>query len=482
MLKRLSHFSMRPFSSLQLSAGLGLLLLASCAQPVLLPPAPGSSPPAGSNVNGQSSDKAVFASATSKRVLDLEALPANSNILPGNASPVPGAATPQAAPTAAPSALPSATPMPSATSDISTGGYSTGYGYGYPGAYPTVSPGYGYGSSYGYGYGYTPFYGGGDFNTYVPVQVEENLFPGNSSQELLEVHAQTLVPMLKEWDPQARLVESRGNTAPGSAYNPSTEYVSIPGLASEQMVQLRPAWIFRYASSERKETLTVYVMHSETRVYRVSWSEPQIDLSQVKVGVTQARDVARMAIANSNNKPGYPVYPESEQFLGYGAKILYSVPDTINWTVQLSQQGKQLVYFLGFNYQEDVARPGEPVALHTPMPSGSPGFVITQVAEPTATPTALPTPLPMVTPTPFPSASPTYLGPSSAPYPQCLPEYARYVYISGSVTVDAITGKVLSLNRPVRYENYYGSYFDPSCHAPGATPYPVPTATATADI
>ena len=80
-----------------------------------------------------------------------------------------------------------------------------------------------------------------------------------------------------------------------------------------------------------------------------------------------------------------------------------------------------------------------------------------------------------MTPSPIPTGS-------VAPYPDCLPEYARYVYISGSVNIDAVSGKILSVTRPIRYSNY--GYYDYACHAPGASPYPsaYPSAMATSDI
>lgn len=441
----------------KLTAGLMLLLtqLAACGQPNQNIPAPISSSGTNSNqsqnqtasANPTPANQPVFASATSKRTLSLDKLPANSGILPTGASASGGSSNGANIPMTAPSAAASAIP---GMSDISS---SVRYS----------SP---------YGGGYYPFTSGGDFNSYVPVQAEENIFAGSNSTELLDVHTQTILPMLKEWDAQARLVESRGNTAPGNAYNPSLEYVSIPALGNEQPMMMRPAWIFRYASTPRKETLTIYVMQKETRAYRVSWSEPNIDLTQVKVTVAKAQEIARQAIADTTEKPGYPVYPESAQYLNANSKIIYSVPSDLNWNVSLSQQGKQLSYNLNFSYREDIAKPGVPVAMPSSQPSG--GFIITQVTEsplpsPTGSPTSNPneSPVPTVTPTPMPSPT----G-STLPFPDCLPDYARYIYISGYVSIDAVSGKILNLNRPVRYDHY--GYYTPNCFAPGTTAMPSP--------
>lgn len=459
----------------KLTIGLVLLLtqLAACGQPNQNIPAPisssGANPSQNQNqtasANPTPANQPVFASATSKRTLSLDKIPANSGIVPTGASASGGGSNGASMPMAVPSAAATALP---GMSDISSS-------VRYP------SP---------YGGGYYPFTSGGDFNSYVPVQAEENIFAGSTSTELLDVHAKTILPMLKEWDAQARLVESRGNTAPGNAYNPSLEYVSIPALGNEQPMMMRPAWIFRYASTPRKETLTIYVMQKETRAYRVSWSEPNIDLSQVKVTVAKAQELARQAIADTTEKPGYPVYPESAQYLNSNSKIIYTVPSDLNWNVSLSQQGKQLTYNLNFSYREDIAKPGVPVAMPSSQPSG---FIITQVTEsplpsPTGSLTSNPnnSPVPTVTPTPTPMPSPTG---SARPFPDCLPEYARYLYISGYVSIDAVSGKILNLNRPVRY-NHYG-YYMPDCVVPGTTampsPYPsayyaVPIPMATSDI
>lgn len=490
-ISRLPAFSL----SLRLMTGLTLVsaLISACSGSPVIPseglPKEYFNQPSSSPASGQT----VFGSATSKRTLNLDALPSNSGILAtgGSRSGTGPNATSGSAPMAVPSAAPTSAP---GTSDISAS--------------------VGYGSNYGYGYGtpYMPFSSGGDFNSYVPVQAEENIFAGSSSQDLLEVYAQTIQPLLKEWDAKARLVENRGNTSASSAANPSYEYVYLPGGNDSQPVQLQPSWTFRFVSTPRKETLTVYVMHKETRAYRVSWSEPNLDLSKVKVSVPQAQDLARKAIADTNAKPGYSVFPVDGQYLGGASKILYEVPANLNWSVSLGQQGQKLVYYLSFNYREDILKPGSAAIVATPQPSGSPAFIINQVSEspspvpsPSSTPTSSATPdlsaspTPTPTPTPFGTALPTatpYASPSgsSRPYPDCLPDYARYAYINASITIDAISGKILELNRPVRYDN--GTYYSPECHAPGAsppntpTPYPYggvyptayPSATATSDI
>lgn len=490
---RLPAFSL----TLRLMTGLTLVsgLISACSgAPVPVTTRGSNSPASATPATGSAVDsQVVLGSATSKRTLNLDALPSNSGILTTGSGRSSTGPAPNAASGSAPMAVPSAAPT-------SAPGMSD------------ISVSVGYGTSYGYGYGtpYMPFSSGGDFNSYVPVQAEENIFAGSSSQDLLEVYAQTIQPLLKEWDATARLVESRGNTSASSAANPSYEYVYLPSGNDSQPTQLQPSWTFRFVSTPRKETLTVYVMHKETRAYRVSWSEPNLDLSKVKISVPQAQALARKAIADTSSKPGYPVFPVDDQYLGGASKVIYEVPANINWTVSLGQQGQKLVYYLSFNYREDILKPGSAAIVATPQPSVSSAFIISQLSEspspspspvPTATTSAVPevSASPTVTPTPyetsFPSATP-YPSPSGsiAPYPDCLPDYARYAYINASITIDAISGKIIDLNRPIRYDN--GTYYTAECHAAGAsptttpTPYPYggaypsvyPSATATSDI
>lgn len=336
------------------------------------------------------------------------------------------------------------------------------------------------------------YYGGGEFNNYVAVMAEENVLAGNSSGDLLAVYQQSILPLLKAWDPQARLIESRGNTHPELRDPNSYEYVYVPGLSSDKQMQLKPDWVFRFASTPRKETLTVYVTGKETRAYRVVWSEPNLAIARVKIPVQQAIEMARQALRSQSSQTDYPVYPDATSGMGSNATVVYDLPTDLNWTVSLGQQGDQLSYYLNVNYVEAYGKPGVAVVPSAnPTTGGSTGSIGVGVAVP------MPASAPVVTasPTVAVSASPGTSAsspPATEPVParsatpaDCQVVLPSYVYLSASVNLDAVTGKVLSVNRPVRYNNQYnytckGGYAVPDAGGVATTAPATPRALSTA--
>ncbi|MBT9544837.1 MAG: hypothetical protein IV090_05560 [Candidatus Sericytochromatia bacterium] len=385
----------------------GLLGLSACSASLPIQPSATPSPQvsAANNVN--------FANATSKRSLNLN----NLGSLNGtSASNVSGSAT--GSNTAAPAANPESPAVPSA------GGM----------AQPGISM------------PYYPNYGGGEFNQFLAVMAEESLFPGNASRDLSSIYEQSILPVLRQWDLNARLLESRGNTQPDLKDPNRYEYVYVPGLTAEKQLQLRPDWIFRFASTPRKETLTFYVTPQETRVYRVVWSEPNILIGKVKISVNQAVTLARQALSERNSQVDYPVYPMAGAELGANNTIIYDLPENLNWSVTLGQQGEQILYYLVANYAEAYAQPGVMVVPPLNSGSGQTGGGVTGSGTVVAAGTAT-APVSAQAPS-QPDQSPTTVRP-----PECQTYYQPYLYLSASASIDAVTGKVLSLNRPVRY-NY----------------------------
>lgn len=347
------------------------------------------------------------------------------------------------------------------------------------------------------------YYYGGEFSQYVPLMVEESVLAGNSAKDPAALFSQAIGPLLAQWDPAARLVEVRGNTRPDQKDPNSYEYVYVPGLSQDEPQRLLPDWVFRFASSPRKETLNVYISAKETRVYRVVWSEPEIAISRVKVSAGEAETIARKALADRSAEPGYPVYPESGSWPEANGTIVYDLPANLNWTVSLGQQGTQLVYYLYANYAEAVGKPGVAVIPSSDPSRPVPGIAVDQASgaektvgddgdetaspspEPTAEPTIEPsgTPEPSASPskepspTPKPSATPSS-KPSSTPLPPGCEKYLPpYVYLSASVSIDAVSGKVLWLNRPVRYQVNPEIY----CRGSNGTATPAIPPTAGAD-
>lgn len=259
---------------------------------------------------------------------------------------------------------------------------------------PAIAPGY--------------YYGGHDFNQYTIQYAEENIYPG-AQGTLLSVYESTVKGILNEWDASARLIESRAQL---NAQD--DEYIHLPGHAGEPQ-RIRPDFVFRFASTPRKETLNVYVMGNETRVHRMVWGEPQIQIERVQIDSDQAVSIAQQAFASRNDQPGYPVYPTLEDAQrDRNIEVVYDIPSELQWHVQLNQQSRdQLRYFLNFSYRDtpSVSRP-EVMAASSD-----------QANSPLATSTI-----------------------DVAPQ-----EFFYQPHLYGSIEIDAITGEIKSLNRPMIY-------------------------------
>lgn len=252
-----------------------------------------------------------------------------------------------------------------------------------------------------------PWYGGGEFNQYVIQFAEEHIFPASQATTLLKAYESTVKPILAEWDSGARLIESRANF--GTENSPDfVEYISLPGRDGESE-QIRPNYIFRFASTPRKETLNIYLLAKETRVHRMVWGEPVIDLKRVKIDSNEAQRIALKAFSSQSSKPGYPVYPD--QVSDPNMKVIYEIPENPQWQIQLNQQGQdQNRYFVSVSFE--VKRLPQVIASAAPVPE-KPG--VRCFVEPN------------------------------------MPEYPSNMRVWGTVELDAATGDIKNLSRPVLY-------------------------------
>lgn len=278
---------------------------------------------------------------------------------------------------------------------------------------PAIAPGY--------------YYGGHDFNQYMIQFAEENMYKAATGTTLLNVYNQDIKPILSEWDSAGRLIESRANI--GGA---EEEWIQLPGKEGEPL-RLRPNFVFRFASSAKKETLNIYVLSNEIRVHRMVWGEPSIAIDKVQIDSDKAVEIARKAFADRTAKPGYPVYPEVAE---KNMDIIYEIPTDLKWNVQLNQQDRnQIRYFVNFNYQKQVQGSG-PMPKPVPMPEP-------MIAESQAAPD-----------TPVSNVARTTVAVAPA-YPD---SYMQHYY--GSAEIDAVTGAIKSLNRPVYYSPYPMPMYD----------------------
>lgn len=267
------------------------------------------------------------------------------------------------------------------------------------------------------------FYGGHDFNQYVIQYAEENIYPASKGNDLLEVFQESVQPLLKEWDPEARLIESRAMV---NSLEP--EYIQLPGRRGEPL-KVMPRYVYRLASTPLKQTLNVYVLEDEIRVHRMVWGENQIDISRVKIDSDQAIALARKAVASTVKDPGYPVYPSATEIQNPGMKVIYELPEDLVWQIHLTQQeGRQLRYFISFFHGQGG---GGGIAMPVPLNAVADSTPAKGFSEVSRSGDAL--------------ATETSVSILPAPMPKPIMSW------SGSLEIDAVSGQILALNRPVIY-------------------------------
>jgi len=206
-----------------------------------------------------------------------------------------------------------------------------------------------------------PWFGGGEFNQYILQYAEESLFPAIQSTTLLNAYKEMVAPIMLEWDAQARLVESRANLGTGKSEEMLYYLPDVNGSPK----QVKINYLFRLASSERKETLVVYMSDENTHVHRMVWGEPNLDISTIKIDSNQARDLALKAFLDSSLK-GDNIYPQA--IIREEMQVFYEIPDNAHWQIHLNQQGqKSAVYYVHVNFEAKVDMSQSP-DLDSPIP------------------------------------------------------------------------------------------------------------------
>lgn len=373
-----------------------LLLMTACNGKVPITPQPSTNPSPVASVVPTST---LFGNAQNKRSLSLN--------LFGSATNQQGATSNDAAASGSKNNAPQAPTVGMAT----PGSTGSGGGIARPGMAPTPALGSPEGISARAGMvadSKMAYWGGGEFNNYVLQYAEENEFPASKDKTLLNAYNNTVKPFVTEWDSSARLLESQAFLG-GSKGDLGLYY--LPNAKGEPE-QVKVNYIFRFASSSRKETLVVYLTSSETRVHRLIWGEPNVDLSKVQIDTDEAIEITRKAIVSRLKAPGYPVYPDQSY---PGMEILFEAPATAHWTASLSQNNGASRYYVSVNFEKSV------------------------------------------------------------------PNQKDKQIVYGSAEVDSESGKILSLNRPVLYNNQDVVMVEPPMMAQPASPPETQVVESTSD-
>lgn len=272
------------------------------------------------------------------------------------------------------------------------------------------------------------YYGGHDFNSYSIQYAEENIYAAARGEGMVAVYKQSVQPILTEWDANARLLESRSQQN-----SENEEYIQFPG--KDEPIKLKPRFVYRLASNTKKETLNVYVLDKEIRVHRMVWGEQNIDISRVKIDSDAVLSIVRRAFSSKQDPVGIPVYPEANnpEFNHSEATVVYEIPQDLQWSLHLNQQSRDsLRYFVNINFEVKSELLPAPAPSRADYDGNDPDIV----------------------------------------YPN--PPFPDMQYLYGSIEIDAVTGEIKSMNRPVIYPMYGNHRGEVSVGYAGPAPEPMP--------
>ncbi len=282
-------------------------------------------------------------------------------------------------------------------------------------------------------YGYFP--APGAFEEYVMVDYEEAKADGFTGT-YLETLNKKVKPVISAWSSDARHTSSNGSTD-NNGLNKSLDSSQEGSPYYYSPYQ----WQYTYASASKKEVYSIFVSTKETLVLRQKWALKDLDPDQIKIDSNQAIKIITDKISDkSYQSPDMP--KDQPNYYGPNAEILYSIPANGTWSFYLNQEKSDIVWNINLNVYNNP-----PIAVARDVQVG--------IATPDIA---------------------TSGGGSAGAAPSMTQPMINTWYSGGYARINARTGEILSLNRPVKYTEKYYPYTPPvkcdgqgNCYSEGST-------------
>lgn len=104
-------------------------------------------------------------------------------------------------------------------------------------------------------------------------------------------------------------------------------------------------WQFTYVSSSKKEVYSVFISSKETLVLRQKWSLKNLSDQNIKIDSSQAIKIFSDKVKDKNYNSEY-----DNNNLGPNSQPLYEIPTNNYWTFYLSQENSLLIWNINTNY------------------------------------------------------------------------------------------------------------------------------------
>jgi hypothetical protein len=307
--------------------------------------------------------------------------------------------------------------------------------------------------------------------------------------------AKKVGPVVKAWDPAARLLETSGNLATdGTLYKPTPQpsaeesgddrgiLIPLPACGAtspEQQFWDGSAWRLVYRSARRNEILQIAGKADKTLIVRMRWAPLDLDLEEVQVDAGAAiqkvagaiRDKAAMA-EEEKTKLDYFLGIPFEQRTGMEwqdrrrtkLEVLYNVPASAQWNASLDRVLGKLVWNLSFygGYDQKLQETAQKEAAAAFKAKGFAAFGLTDPDDPNAPTPPLPSGC-----NPYGRYYPYWMTPQGKPTPLPVPSPGFELFqpdpnvwfnMSSQAMVDARTGTLIRFSRPTKTINVPEKY------------------------
>lgn len=239
----------------------------------------------------------------------------------------------------------------------------------------------------------------GPFEEYTVIDFEEAKTAGFSGT-YLDTLNKIVKPVIVGLGGDARMTNSNGSSD-GSGVNMSNEPTPTQSATPEMAYYPQYQWQFTYVSSSKKEVYSIFVSTKETLVLKQKWGIKDLSPDDIKIDSNKAIQIVTDSIKNKDFKSpdNQPVYSQPN------SETLYEIPANSSWYLYLEKEKGNLIWNVNMNIRYD-----NPIV--RPMVNGNTAVAIA-------------------------------------------PQAPEYWYSGGYARINASTGEILSLSRPMKYKNVY---------------------------
>lgn len=251
----------------------------------------------------------------------------------------------------------------------------------------------------------------GPFEEYTVIDFEEAKTTGFSGT-YLDTLNKIVKPVVKGLGTDARMTNSNGSSDSNGINKSEEQPQNTTGgaeIAIYPNYYQQYQWQFTYVSSSKKEVYSIFVSTKETLVLKQKWGVKDLSPDEIKIDSSKAIQIITDAIKNKNftSPDNQPIYAQPN------SETLYEIPNNTSWYLYLEKEKGKLIWNINMNIRYDY---------------------------------------PMAVPSVRSDSSVSNTATSTAPM---IPQQPEFWYSGGYARIDAASGEIMTLTRPMKYKNVY---------------------------